>query len=323
MLSIGIVSNIWPLKEFVGDNTDKDAIQELPRERSRERSLSPEPGKFIGNPAHPLHARSPWSAGLEAYATQLSDSCPRQPTGSCHSAPRSAASRPRTPAAALKAESATGSRSACRSLRQQFEAASPPAATSPTPSNRQVPPSSKQQEAVLATDLGAAETADAEEAATPLRPATKTAADARSASAAGAARALLGSAGKALSHSLTGAQRGCGGNPDVSGLCHLAGRSSEAAAAQTPKGSPAKYVERVSEGARACLAVAAAAGLGIQVQLRRKLVAWREARAAADKAAAEVSDDRSFPSAAQIADAVTDKVIRQKYIVQQILCLIL
>ncbi len=285
------------------------------RERSRERSLSPEPGNFVRNPGHPLiAARSPWSAGLEAYATQLSDSCPRQPPGSCRPAPRSAP-RPRTPAAG----SASEPRPACRSLREQFEASYAPAANYNLPaSDSHCPPHPVQLEAenpAQVPELASAGGTDAAGAATPVRPAAA-AQPASPGAAAAAARALLGSAGKALRRSLSDGLRGCGGLSTVAGLGSLAGQRSGAAAAapHSQEGTPAKLAQRATEGASAIVAVAAAAGLALQQCVRGRLVAWRGARTR-KLAAAEDSTDSSFPSAAQIADAVTDKVMRDVWLV--------
>ena len=285
------------------------------RERSRERSLSPEPGNFVRNPGHPLNAaRSPWSAGLEAYATQLSDSCPRQPPGSCRPAPRSAP-RPRTPAVG----SASEPRPACRSLREQFEASYAPAANSNLPaSDSQCPPHPVQLEAenpAQVPELVSAGGTDAAGAATPVRPAA-TAQPASPGAAAAAARALLGSAGKALRRSLSDGLRGCGGLSAVAGLGSLAGQGSGAAAAapHSQEGTPAKLAQRATEGASAVVAMAAAAGLALQQCVRGRLVAWRGMRTR-KLAAAEDSTDSSFPSAAQIADAVTEKVKRDVWLV--------
>lgn len=243
------------------------------RGRGRERSLSPEPGALVRNPAHPLHSYSPWSAGLEAYATQ--------PPGSCS---RAAAPSPGP-------GSAPAARPACRSLRKQFEVAASPSITShQTPPGTESPPTQQQQQVdIERASSTAPHTAAAVDAATLDLSATAPTVAAKS--------AFLGTAGMVLTYGLR-AVRGLQNRiwwPKISAM--PASRKKQQSGQQTESG-----LERVSAAVgRIC-----EAGWVFQGRISRGLACVREACCA--ESLLEKSGDRSIPSPAQISDAVTHKV---------------
>ena len=262
------------------------------RSRSRERSLSPEPGALVRNPAHPLHAYSPWSAGLEAYATQLQGSSPQLP-GSSH---RSHAATP-SPGRG----SASAARPACRSLRKQFEVSA-----CQTNASHQTPPGTNSpatQQEVETERRSSTVPQPVQAVATPTA-ATLDGSAARSApaprvSAAAAKRAFVGSAGMVLTYSL----RAC--SHAVRGLQSQIWRPVTGA---TPAFSDKQQLIEGFEGVRTGVLRACEAGWMFQGRIRQGLACLWEACAA--EPLLEKGRDRSNPSPAQISESVTLKVTR-------------
>ncbi|CAL8462623.1 g2156 [Coccomyxa elongata] len=259
------------------------------RGRGRERSLSPEPGALVRNPAHPLHSYSPWSAGLEAYATQLQGSCPRRPPSSCSRAAMPSPGPGTAPAP----------RPACRSLRKQFEVAASPSITShQTPPGIESPPAQQQQQVDTERASSAApHTAAALDAATPDR------------SAAGpgptvtAKSAFLGSAGMMLTHGLRA----------VRGLQNQIWWPKLGATPASPnRQQSGQQTESGLEGVRAAVGRICEAGWVFQGHISWGMACVREACCA--EPLLEKSGDRSIPSPSQISDAVTHKVVRKQLV---------